>query len=68
MPAMDEAMLIIAIEMAQALTEFAEAGEESGSDMRDIRALLADWESAFRRYRAEPPKPGDCMFLRFQAS
>ena len=65
---MDDAMLFIAIEMAQALTEFADAGEESGSDMRDIRALLADWESAFRQYRNEPPETGDCMFIKFQAS
>ena len=65
---MDDAMLFIAIEMAQALTEFADAGEESGSDMRDIRALLADWESAFRQYRNGSPQSGDCMFFKFQAS
>ena len=41
-------MLFIAIQMAQTLTEFADAGEENGADMRDVRHLLDEWESAFR--------------------
>ena len=61
-------LLFIAIQMAQALAEFADAGEENGNDMRDIRELLAEWESAFRQHRNEPPETGDCIFIKFQAS
>lgn len=38
-------------DLAQELEDFVAAGEEGGSDMSAVRALLNDWEAMFRRTR-----------------
>lgn len=44
-----EELLDISLRLAKELTEFVEAGEESGSDMAGPRALLNDFKKLWRR-------------------
>lgn len=45
----EEDVLTLAQRLADELTSFVEAGEESGSDMSGPRALLAEWDEVFKK-------------------